>query len=303
MTLERIPGHRDGDSTSCPGDALYAQPPELRARATRYAGPLAGITVRASSTRIRTRPVQLSGQLRFPDGSSPAGAGARHRVRRPGRRLRANRRNGLRAGRQLGGARAAQRERADPRRVPRRRRAAAAGLLPGRDPRPPHPPARPLVAPPPPRPRARRLGHDHARPAGGRVEVRIERRVGRRWVRVQRKRINIRGDRYLTRVKLRCRGLDRVTVLVPGATKRLRVALALTISEADHEPQSAPGVVDRADLVVDERVGQRSSRTTSSVRSVSTFEARLGHVIHSPAAGSMRSRSAGIRLASSARRR
>ena len=50
VTLERIPGHRDGDSTSCPGDALYGQLPELRARATRYAGPLAGITVHASST-------------------------------------------------------------------------------------------------------------------------------------------------------------------------------------------------------------------------------------------------------------
>ena len=31
VTLERISGHRDGDSTSCPGDALYAQLPNLRA--------------------------------------------------------------------------------------------------------------------------------------------------------------------------------------------------------------------------------------------------------------------------------
>ena len=74
VTLERIPGHRDGDSTSCPGDVLYTQLPDLRARAARYAGPLAGITVRAASRRVRTKPVQLSGELRFPDGSSPAGA-------------------------------------------------------------------------------------------------------------------------------------------------------------------------------------------------------------------------------------
>ena len=74
VTLERICGHRDGDSTSCPGESLYAQLPDLRSRATRYAGPLAGITVRAASRRIRTRPVELSGSLRFPDGSSPAGA-------------------------------------------------------------------------------------------------------------------------------------------------------------------------------------------------------------------------------------
>jgi hypothetical protein len=32
VTFDRISGHRDGDNTSCPGDALYAQLPELRAR-------------------------------------------------------------------------------------------------------------------------------------------------------------------------------------------------------------------------------------------------------------------------------
>ena len=86
VTLERICAHRDGDSTSCPGNALYTQLPDLRARAARYAGPLAGITVRAATRRIRTRPVQLSGELRFPDGSSPAGAplrsSSRYRARR-----------------------------------------------------------------------------------------------------------------------------------------------------------------------------------------------------------------------------
>ena len=61
------------------------------------------------------------------------------------------------------------------------------------------------------------------RPTGGRVEVLVERLVGRRWVRVQRKRINVRGGRYLTRVKLRRAGLHRVSVLTPGATKRLKV--------------------------------------------------------------------------------
>ena len=30
VTLERISGHRDGDNTSCPGDAMYAQLPDLR---------------------------------------------------------------------------------------------------------------------------------------------------------------------------------------------------------------------------------------------------------------------------------
>ena len=33
VTFERISGHRDGNATSCPGDQLYAQLPDLRARA------------------------------------------------------------------------------------------------------------------------------------------------------------------------------------------------------------------------------------------------------------------------------
>ena len=58
------------------------------------------------------------------------------------------------------------------------------------------------------------------KPATGRVEVRLERRVGRRWRRVQRKRINVRGGRYLTKIRMRTRGLYRVTVTTPGATQR-----------------------------------------------------------------------------------
>ena len=58
------------------------------------------------------------------------------------------------------------------------------------------------------------------KPTTGRVEVRVERRVGRRWRRVQRKRINVRGGRYLTKIRMRTRGLYRVSVLTPGATQR-----------------------------------------------------------------------------------
>ena len=61
------------------------------------------------------------------------------------------------------------------------------------------------------------------KPASGRVEIRLERLVGRRWVRVQRKRIVVRQGRYLTRAKLRRKGLYRVSVIVPGASKHLRV--------------------------------------------------------------------------------
>jgi hypothetical protein len=40
VAMQRISGHRDGDKTECPGNALYAQLPELRRRAARLAGPI-----------------------------------------------------------------------------------------------------------------------------------------------------------------------------------------------------------------------------------------------------------------------
>ena len=58
------------------------------------------------------------------------------------------------------------------------------------------------------------------KPTTGRVEVRIERRVGRRWRRVQRKRINVRGGRYLTRSACAPAGSTACRVLTPGATQR-----------------------------------------------------------------------------------
>ncbi len=223
VTLERIPGHRDGDSTSCPGDALYAQLPDLRARATRYAGPLAGITVHASSTRIRSRPVKLSGQLRFPDGSSPAGAPLDIEFAVPGAAF--ARIAGTICGPDgswaasvplsvSGLIRAA--FRGDGVRLPLASSPVAIHVLPT---------LRLGLS-------SRRVRHGRAlavsgtmtpRPATGRVEVRVERLIGRRWVRVQRKRINVRGGRYLTKIKLRRPGLHRVSVVAPGATTRLRV--------------------------------------------------------------------------------
>ena len=73
VTFERVCGHRDGDRTSCPGEALYAQLPDLRTRASRYAVTVSAVTVRASSQR-GTNPASISGVLRFADGSSPGGA-------------------------------------------------------------------------------------------------------------------------------------------------------------------------------------------------------------------------------------
>ena len=72
VPLQRINGHRDGDETSCPGDQLYAQLPDLRNRASKYAHPVSAITVKASSQQ-GAKPTPLSGVIHFADGSSPAG--------------------------------------------------------------------------------------------------------------------------------------------------------------------------------------------------------------------------------------
>jgi hypothetical protein len=75
VVLDRISGHRDGDSTSCPGATLYGQLEELRQRAARYAVATSGLTARADSGRIRAhQTVDVSGSLRFADGSSAGGA-------------------------------------------------------------------------------------------------------------------------------------------------------------------------------------------------------------------------------------
>jgi hypothetical protein len=220
VTLERICGHRDGDSTSCPGDVLYTQLPDLRSRATRYAGPLAGITVRAASRRVRSRPVQLSGELRFPDGSSPAGAPLQIQFAAPGAAF-ARLADAVCGSDGSWAASVA---------VGYSGSIRAAFLGDG---------VRPALASSPIAIRVlpllrmglskRRLlagrkvavsGTISPRPATGRVEVRLERRVGRRWRRVQKKRINVRGGRYLTKIRMRTRGLYRVSVLTPGATQR-----------------------------------------------------------------------------------
>ena len=40
VTMQRISGHRDGCSTECPGNALYAQLPDIRTKSTAHAGAL-----------------------------------------------------------------------------------------------------------------------------------------------------------------------------------------------------------------------------------------------------------------------
>jgi hypothetical protein len=71
VTFQRISGHRDGDATSCPGDALYAQLPQLRQMAT--GGPLpvlASVTLTAKSRTITYgSKAVLTARLRTPAGT------------------------------------------------------------------------------------------------------------------------------------------------------------------------------------------------------------------------------------------
>jgi hypothetical protein len=179
--------------------------------------------VRAATTRVRSRPVRLSGELRFPDGSSPAGAPLDIEFAVPGAAF--SRIAGTVCG--PDGRWSAS--------VPLTLSGSLRAAFPGDGARPPLA-SSPIAIRVLPVLRlglsSRRVRRGRAvavsgtlwpRPSSGRVEVRLERRVGRRWRRVQRKRIAVRGGRYLTRVRLRRRGLYRVSVLTPGATKRLQV--------------------------------------------------------------------------------
>jgi hypothetical protein len=74
VTFERISGHRNANNTSCPGDTLYTQLAQLRAAAAQYAGPNVGLSAYAPGTVRGLRQTDVTGYLRFPDGSAAAGA-------------------------------------------------------------------------------------------------------------------------------------------------------------------------------------------------------------------------------------
>lgn len=77
----RISGHRDANGTACPGSSLYAQLPALRERVAELTGG-GPLTLEASRARTGFRqPTDVSGQLAFADGSSPAGVPLRIETR------------------------------------------------------------------------------------------------------------------------------------------------------------------------------------------------------------------------------
>jgi hypothetical protein len=77
VAMQRISGHRDGDKTECPGNALYAQLPELRRRAAAQAGPIVArgvVSLRPSSDAIDYgADAVFTGTVIRPDATAGAG--------------------------------------------------------------------------------------------------------------------------------------------------------------------------------------------------------------------------------------
>jgi hypothetical protein len=89
VSLPRVAGHRDGDSTDCPGNAFYAQLPSIRPRVAALSGAPARVSLSIPGpVAIAGQPVTASGRL-HPLGAGPAIAGAAVEVQRlrGGRRL------------------------------------------------------------------------------------------------------------------------------------------------------------------------------------------------------------------------
>jgi hypothetical protein len=74
VSLPRISGHRDGDLTDCPGNALYASLPALRSQVSALAGTPAELTALPASALISAgSSVELSGILQLLSGQPLAG--------------------------------------------------------------------------------------------------------------------------------------------------------------------------------------------------------------------------------------
>ena len=77
VTFQRVSGHRDADSTSCPGEAAYVQLPEIRSRVGDVAirRPRTKIAASATPTLVPYEgAVKLSGVLKLIKGDPVAGA-------------------------------------------------------------------------------------------------------------------------------------------------------------------------------------------------------------------------------------
>jgi hypothetical protein len=221
VLFERISGHRDGNATSCPGELLYAQLADLRARAARYTAPPAVSTLwmRASSNTVRgIAPVVVGGGLWFSDNVPPEGAPIDVLFATPGADFQ----------RIAGAVCLADGLWSAPVTLPQ------SGTLyarfPGDDAHPPadSPKTDMTVLPrlaltlsaPRIRPGRRVRARGTLTPAlpGAAVELVLERRERGRWRRIGRSPVPVVDGRYSLPLRLVRPGRYRVTVAVPGAT-------------------------------------------------------------------------------------
>jgi hypothetical protein len=220
VTFERISGHRDGDQTSCPGDVLYGQLPDLRNRAAAYAAPISALSIKAATAVVRhPTPVSLSGTLRFSDGASPAGAPIEIQYQTAGGAWTIL--SQVATG--PDGTWAAQIE------------APATGLMRARFPGDAgHPPLEAAAITVTVLPKlVLKLDPKRVRTGGKvavtgtlgptwpqRVVLLLEIKTGKRWVKVQQKKINVRSGGFASFVRPKRPGLYRVSIIAPGTTTR-----------------------------------------------------------------------------------
>jgi hypothetical protein len=222
VTFERISGHRDGNATSCPGDVLYDQLADLRIRASAYATPVAALTLATSKTVRGVKASAISGELHFGDGSPAGGAPIDVEFQAAGS-----------AWTRIAGAVCGVDGRwASSVTLPHSASVRAVFAGDGARPRMESAPISVRVVPSlrlsisssrPRRRRAVRLRGTMS-PPSARVTVRFERRVGRRWVKVQRKRIAVRDGEFSSIVRPPVAGRYRLSVSGGGInrTRRLR---------------------------------------------------------------------------------
>lgn len=241
VALDRVVGHRDTGSTSCPGDALYAQLADLRARVgsvqptlpAPVAPPGPAPVAAPSRTRLEAavRPgvlsfgqlVQVEGRLRLLSGTAVAQAPVEIQASTPrGWRRVATATTGgdgsfragvTRPGRSLLRARFA----GDGQRLTSLSRGTVLEVRPAFNLA--RSTARASVGRTPTV--AGRIG-----PAKGRVIVVVERRVGRRNVRLARFVVRPRGGRFRKGWRLRQPGLHRFIAVFPGDRRNLAVSSA-----------------------------------------------------------------------------
>jgi hypothetical protein len=81
VSLPRVAGHRDADSTDCPGDALYGELHSVRGSCVRLVGLSGRATLRLQEAEAPRASASLAGSLRLADGTPLAGAPLKIQVR------------------------------------------------------------------------------------------------------------------------------------------------------------------------------------------------------------------------------